>query len=152
MNAHAVGRPPRSSLYASFRDEAARDKAERLGRRARTRRVLGMSASVVALAIAAFSATLLMLPPPSEAALVEFPADTSCAKAGQSLAPWFEAEARRTARTGAARDETAEMLTTFHQAQGACAAGETDEAVAELEALANLIAKLDETRRDEKRP
>jgi hypothetical protein len=145
MNAHAVGRPHRSSSYASFRDEAARETAGRLGRRALRMRAIGMSAGVVVLAVAAFSATLLVSPPASEAALFGFPAETSCAKAGQSLAPWFEAELRRTARTGAARhDETEEMLATFQDAQSECALGRTDKAVAEFQTLANMIAKLEE--------
>jgi hypothetical protein len=140
-------RPLRAGTYASFRDEAARQRAERFARSGSRKRAIGMSAAAFALATAAFWATMLMAPPTSEASLFDFPEDAGCVKAGQSLAPWFEGEQRRAARRGAHRyDNFDEMLTSFQGAQSQCASGETDEAIADFQALANQIAQAEERR------
>jgi len=106
-----------------------------------------MSAIACALATAAFWATMLMAPPTSEASLFGFPDDAGCVKAGQSLAPWFEGEVHRAARIGVHRYDSFDvMLTSFQDAQGQCTSGHTDAAIADFQALANRIAKLEEHR------
>jgi hypothetical protein len=135
------------SAYGSFRDEAARRTAGRLGRRASRKRVVGLSAGALGLATAVFWTTMLTMPPTTEAALFGFPDRTSCLNAGRSLAPWFEGELHRTARAGASpHGEFDPILATFGEAQSRCAAGRTDEALADFQHLANRIAKLEEHR------
>ena len=109
--------------------------------------MIGVSTGALALAAAAFWATMLTLPPATEAALFGFPDHTSCIKAGQSLAPWFEGELHRAEQAGAARHSDFDLtLTSFREAQSRCASGQTDEALADLQTLANQIAKLEEQR------
>jgi hypothetical protein len=135
------------SAYCSFRDEAARQMAERLGRRASRKRAIGLSAGALGLATAAFWAAMVTWPPATEAALFAFPDRTSCLAAEQSLAPWFEGELHRTAQARAARHAAFDpMLATFGEAQSRCAAGRADEALADFQDLANQIAKLEEHR------
>jgi len=148
MNTLAVvHRPDRSVAYKSFREVAVREQTNRLRRRTIVQRAIGMSAAAFAAATFTFWATMLMAPPTSEASLFGFPEDASCVKAGQSLAPWFEGESHRAARRGVHRHGNFdEMLTSFQEAQSQCASGQTDDAIADFEALANQIAKLEEGR------
>jgi hypothetical protein len=137
----------RPAAYGSFRSEATRERAERLGRRASRKRAIGVSTGALALAAAAFWATMLTLPPTTEAALFSFPEHASCIKAGQSLAPWFEGELHRMKQVGAAHHSDFDLtLTSFREAQSRCASGQMDEALTDLQTLANQIAKLEEHR------
>ena len=135
------------STYGSFRDEAACRTAGRLGRYASRKRTIGLSAGALGLATAVFWTTMLSLPPATEAALVGFPDRTSCLNAGRSLAPWFEGELHRMGRAGAPpHDDFDPLQAAFGEAQSRCAAGRTDEALADFQDLANRIAKLEEHR------
>ena len=145
MNMLAVARgSERTVAYRWFRDVAVLERTERLRRHTAVQDAISMSA-VCAAAIATFWAAMVMASPPSEASLFEFPEDAGCIKAGQSLAPWFEGEARRVMRVGAHRHEGFDvMLTSFQNAQSLCATGRPDEAIAGLQSLANQIVKLEE--------
>lgn len=147
MTMLAVARgPERSVAYKSFRDVAVFERTERLRRRTAVRGAIGMS-TVFAAAIVTFWTALVMTSPPLEASLFGFPEDAGCVKAGQSLAPWFEGEARYMMRAGASRHEGFDpILGSFQNAQSLCAVGRADEAIAGLQSLANQIAKLEEHR------
>lgn len=147
MSMLAVARgSERSAAYRSFRDVAVLERIGRLRRHTAAQDAIGMSAVFVA-AVATFWAAMVMASPSSEASLFEFPEDAGCVQAGQSLAPWFEGEARLAMRAGAPRPEGFDaMLSSFQNAQSLCATGRADEAIAGLQSLANRIVKLEEHR------
>ena len=129
-----------SPAYSSFR-------AERLASIVSRQRAVGASLAALAVVAGTFAGAMLMSPPASEAALFAFPDKANCLKAGHSLAPWFENEQRRAARTGTHRfQDFDEMLTVFQNAQKQCAEGGTEHAVSDFQDLANQIAKLEESR------
>ena len=122
----------------------------RLARRSRRceqrRRTLNMLAAALLLASAGFGATMLMVPPTSQASLVSSE-NARCIKAGQSLEPWFRAELHRRASTGVPRqDDFNLLLTWFRDAQGQCAAGLTRAGSENLKALADRISAREQLR------
>jgi hypothetical protein len=145
MNELVIGLP-RAADYGHFRDGATNRLAQRYRRREQRRRKLNMLAAALLLASAGFGATMLTMPPTSHASLVSSE-NARCIKAGQSLEPWFKAELHRRASTGVPRqDDFNLMLAWFRDAQGQCAAGLTQAASENLQALADRIAAREQLR------
>jgi hypothetical protein len=137
---------PRAAEYGLFRDGAANRLAQRYRRREQRRRKLNMLVAALLLASAGFGATMLMVPPTSQASLVSLE-NARCIRAGQSLEPWFRAELHRRASTGVPRqDDFNLLLTWFRDAQSQCATGLTQAASENLQALADRIAAKEQLR------
>lgn len=129
--------------YRSFRAKATQRLAHRHSRREVMRHRINMLAAALLLASAAFGVTMAA-PPISQAV----PQSTACRQAGQSVAPWFEAELGRRAMAPAPRPgEFSLMLAEFRTAQGQCASGLSNEAAANFVALESRIAHMEERRR-----
>jgi len=132
--------------YGNFRDDAARKLGQRHGRRELRKRKLNMLAAALLLALAGFGATMLTMPPTSQASLMTAH-DSSCVKAGQSLEPWFKTELTRRGLTGTAqRDDFNLMLVWFRNAKAQCATGLTQAASENLQVLADRIVTREELR------
>jgi hypothetical protein len=147
MNELVIGLP-RAADYGHFRDGATNRLAQRYRRREQRRRKLNMLAAALLLASAGFGATMLMVmvQPTSHASLVSSE-DARCIRAGQTLEPWFRTELTRRGLTGTARqDDFNLLLTWFRDAQGQCAAGLTQAASENLQALADRIAAREQLR------
>ncbi|WFT78921.1 MULTISPECIES: hypothetical protein [unclassified Methylobacterium] len=103
----------------------------------RGRTVLSVSGSALALATAAFWATMLLAPPVSEAtAGLRFP--EPCAAMEHHVRPWFEREIARRARVAAApgQSDFNALLLDYRAAQAQCRAGRgraADQAIASLD-------------------
>jgi len=144
MNELSLGLTPKTA-YGTFRDEAARKQAQRYGRRERRKRKFNMLAAAFLLVSAGFGATMLTNPPTSQASLA--PLNASCIKAGQGLEPWFRAELDRRAWAAVPRqDDFNLMLAWFKDAQGQCAAGLTQAASQNLQAIVDRISAREELR------
>ena len=88
---------------------------------------------------------MLTNPPTSQASLSS--QNASCIKAGQSLEPWFRAELDRRAWAAVPRqDDFNLMLAWFKDAQGQCAAGLTQAASQNLQAIVDRISAREELR------
>src|SRR5687768_13386404 len=95
--------------YGQFRDDAARTLAQSHRRREQRRRRLNLLAAAFLLVSAGFGATMLTMPPTSQASLATRP-DAVCVQAGQSLEPWFKAELTRRGLTGTVRQDDFNLL------------------------------------------
>ena len=105
-------------------------------------RKLNIFAAAFALATALFWATMLTAPPTTQAALADDPSRRPCLKAGQNLAPWFEAEFNRRAYVGVrSHDDFNLMLGWFRAARNQCVSGMTDRSLANFQAIELKLAR-----------
>ncbi len=119
-------------------------------------RKLNALAAAFVLTTALFWATMLTAPSTTQAASSTDLSEMLCLKAGQNLAPWFEAEFNRRAYGGVSSpDDFNLLLAWFRVAQRQCASGLTDRSLANLKAielklvgLVDRIAPEDDPERD----
>jgi len=136
----------RQNSYRSFRNDAGRALAERHVRREQRKRRINMLAAALLLASAGFWATMLTTPPTSQATLTS-PQAATCLGTGESLEPWFKAELHRRASAAVARrDDFDVMLAWFQDARRKCAAGLTEPALKDFQAIADRIYANDRRR------
>jgi hypothetical protein len=148
-----VVRTPGGSIdFDHYRERAARERSDFMGARMPAlsplaRRRLGTLTAAFALASAAFWATMLVDPPTTSAAIAESTADPACRQAEAALHPRLTRELvqRKWAGIGPLPG-TERVHHAFSVARAQCEAGRTHVSLANFEAVAGMLARLEARR------